>query len=299
MTQNTRIGRWLSGLLLSGALCGLLVPAELWSQGGRGGGGGGGGGPRGRGGPGGGGPGGQGGAGFRGAPGLNEQGGGQGGQPGGPGGPGFGGGGGGGAGFGGGPGGVGGAAGGGGGRGGQGLNCQDMVSKAMTMDQNGDGMLTANEVPDPRLHGMMSIADTDANGVVTQDELTIMFTRQMAQQGNPGGGFGPQGGPGMNGRGPGMGGPGGPSQSGEVFPGFLQDELGLNEQQRGQLADLQKFVDKRILSILNREQRARFKEMKARGPEAGPAGEGRGPATPPADPDSGRPRKDSEKPAGT
>lgn len=267
MFKNLKISRWVYGLLLCGAVSGLMLEDVAFGQGGRG--------------PGGGGPGGR-----RGGPGGNSlRGGPQGGQQGG--------------GFGGGP-----IAGGGGGQG----NCQSMVDKVMSMDSNGDGTLTANEVQDPRLQGMMSVADVDADGVVTQDELRNMFTQQMAQQGEfrggPGGppGFGGgefgEGGPGRgpggrgpDGRGPGgMGsegrGPGGPPHSGELMPSFIQDELELTEEQRSRLAELQKAVDKKIQGILTKEQRARYKEMLMRGPggpgggPGGPGGGGRGPGGP-------------------
>lgn len=287
MNKHQRIGRWVSGLLLCGAVCGLLVQEVAMGQGGRGPGGGGPGGRRGgpgggpqRGGFQGGGP--QGGVPQKGGP---QRGGPQGGgQQGG--------------GFGGGP------IAGGGGAG----NCQSMMDKVMTMDFNGDGMLTANEVQDPRLQGMMSVADVDANGVVTQDELRNMFMQRLAQQGDFGGGppgfgggeFGGEGpGRGPGGFGPGGRGPGGaPPQLGELMPGFIQDELELSEEQRSRLVELQKAVDKKILSILSKEQRVRYKEMQLRGPEGqggGPAG-GRGPdGGPPSDQDAGRPQKESEK----
>ncbi len=227
MFKNLKISRWVYGLLLCGAVSGLMLENVALGQGGRG--------------PGGGGPGGR-----RGGPGGNSlRGGPQGGQQGG--------------GFGGGP-----IAGGGGGQG----NCQSMVDKVMSMDSNGDGTLTANEVQDPRLQGMMSVADVDADGVVTQDELRNMFTQQMAQQGE----F--------------RGGPGGPPHSGELMPSFIQDELELTEEQRSRLAELQKAVDKKIQGILTKEQRARYKEMQMRGPggpgggPGGPGGGGRGPGGP-------------------
>lgn len=175
------------------------------------------------------------------------------------------------------------------------MNCQAMVEKLMTMDANGDGTLAANEVQDPRLHGMMSVADTDANGVVTRNELTTMLTKQLAEQGGAGGGpggrgFGPNGGGagerdlgGMR-RGPGGMGPDGmgPPQPGELMPMFLQEELGLTEQQRAEVAELQKLVDKKVLGILTKEQRAKYKEMKSRGPGGGGRA-GRGPGGPPAE----------------
>ena len=56
---------------------------------------------------------------------------------------------------------------------------------------------------------------------------------------------------------------GGPG-SDEMIPGVLrnQNELGLSAEQQSRLAELQTSVEKRILSILTKEQRSRYQKMK-------------------------------------
>lgn len=113
------------------------------------------------------------------------------------------------------------------------------------------------------------------------------------QGGGPGGGRGGPGGPGGPGGGP--GGPGGfgggdfgPQggfamglpRPGEILPPPVQEMLGFTEQQRKQLADLQKEVEGKLNSILTVAQRSQFKEMQDRFQGPGPGGFGPGPGGP-------------------
>jgi Spy/CpxP family protein refolding chaperone len=70
----------------------------------------------------------------------------------------------------------------------------------------------------------------------------------------------PQGGdkgrPGFTGRG----------QSGQVLPTFIQEALKLTEEQKKQVADLQKEIDEKIGKILTEDQQKQLKEMRERGP---------------------------------
>lgn len=91
-------------------------------------------------------------------------------------------------------------------------------------------------------------------------------------------GFGGPGGPG----GGGPGGPGGPGgrmfarpQPGQILPPMLQETLNLSDDQKKQVAELQKDVDAKLAKILTQEQMNQLKQMRQRGP-GGPGG-GRGP----------------------
>jgi len=142
----------------------------------------------------------------------------------------------------------------------------------MGLDTNQDGVLTVNEVPDPRMQGMMSVADTDADGVVTQQEFARMVQFRTGARGGQGGGVG------------------GGSGSDEMIPGVLknQNELGLSAEQQSRLAELQTSVEKRILSILTKEQRSRYQKMQ----QKNGAGAGSGASVSSG---SGRPQKQSVK----
>ena len=82
-----------------------------------------------------------------------------------------------------------------------------------SMDQNGDGKLSADEMPDP-MRERMSAADTNGDGFYDVAELTAAFANMGGGAGGdrPGAGGpeggGPEGG-GPGGRGPGGGPPGG------------------------------------------------------------------------------------------
>ncbi len=100
--------------------------------------------------------------------------------------------------------------------------------------------------------------------------------------------FRPAGGPGFGG---GPAGPGGfvgrMPPPGEVLPLPLQQFLGLSDEQKKQLAELQKDVDAKLDKVLDADQRTQWKQMKAGGPAGpggppgfGPGGPGFGPGAP-------------------
>jgi hypothetical protein len=180
-----------------------------------------------------------------------------------------------------------------------------LVQRMLAFDKNKDGKLTRDEITDERLLRLFDMADTNKDGVVTKEELMALAAKLDAQSG-PGGG---PGGPGGRGRG-GFGGPGGrgpggfgpPPQPGQVLPPFVQERLNLTDDQKKQLADLQKEVDERLGKILTDEQKKQLKEIPAgfgrggrgpggRGPGGPPPGGdgGRGPGGPPPGGDGGRP----------
>ena len=85
------------------------------------------------------------------------------------------------------PGGKGGPGGDKGGKGGPGggkaASVEDMVAKLMAFDKNNDGKLTKDEVTDERLKPLFDRADANKKGVVTKEELTAFFTKEMANLG--------------------------------------------------------------------------------------------------------------------
>jgi len=168
-----------------------------------------------------------------------------------------------------------------------------LVTKMMAFDKNHDGKLTRDEITDPRLLRLFDEADANHDGVVTKDELAALAAKREVEfgadggrgrgfggPGGPGGpgGFGPRGGPGGPGGppggppfgGPGFGGP--PPAPGQVLPPMLQDMLNLTDDQRKQLAELQKDVDARLAKILTAEQLDQLKQMRPRGRRGGPGG---------------------------
>jgi hypothetical protein len=151
------------------------------------------------------------------------------------------------------------------------------VAKMMAFDKNKDGKLTRDEITDPRLLRLFDRADSNKDGIVTREELVALFQKENQGSGGRGGDGGPGGGgPGGPG-GPGGGGPGGrgrggPPQPGQVLPTFLADQLNLTDEQKKQLADVQKEVDARLGKILTAEQKAQMQEMRNRGPGGGGRG---------------------------
>ncbi len=73
-------------------------------------------------------------------------------------------------------------------------------------------------------------------------------------------------GPGKGGFGGGFGGFGRP---GQIMSTFLQDQLKLTDDQKKQVADLQKETDEKLDKILTEDQRKQLKEIRERGPGGG------------------------------
>ncbi len=103
----------------------------------------------------------------------------------------------------------------------------------------------------------------------------------------PGDGPGRRPGPG------GSGGFGGPPQPGQILPDRLQEMLKLTDEQKKQVADLQKDVDAKLAKILTEDQQKQLKEMRNRRPprrgDNGPGPDGPGPGGP-GRPDAGQGR---------
>lgn len=72
----------------------------------------------------------------------------------------------------------------------------------------------------------------------------------------------------------GPGGRGGMPQPGQILPGFLQEALKLTDEQKKQIAELQKDVDAKLDKLLTDDQKKQLKELRERGP-GGPGGFGR------------------------
>jgi hypothetical protein len=164
-----------------------------------------------------------------------------------------------------------------------------IVTKMMAFNKKNDGKLTKDEVTDPRLHRLFDLADTNKDGVVTKEELMALAAKLEAEigqeggrggpggPGGPGGGpGGPGGGPGGPGGGPGGRGPGGPPPLGQVMPQFVQDDLKLSDDQKKQVAELQKEIDAKLDKILTDEQKKQYKAMKENPGRGGPGGRGPG-----------------------
>jgi hypothetical protein len=187
-----------------------------------------------------------------------------------------------------------------------------LVTRMMAFDKNKDGQLTKDEVTDPRLHRLFDQADTNKDGVVTEEELMALAAKLDAESGPGGerggpGGRGPGGPGGPGGRGPGgPGGPGGrgpggfggPPQPGQIMPPFLQERLNLTAEQKKQLEALQKEVDTKLASILTDEQKKQMKEMREGFGRGGPGGRGPGGegGRPPRRPGGDPPPRPPEKP---
>jgi len=192
-----------------------------------------------------------------------------------------------------------------------------LVTRMMAFDKDNTGKLTKEMITDPRLHRLFDQADANKDGIVTKEELMALAAKLQAEQGDrpagpgargPGGdrpagpgARGPGGdrpgpggdGPGGPGRGPGGGGPmargpgGGP---GMVLGPFFQNMLKLTEEQKKQVADLQKEVDDKLAKILTDEQKKQLAEMRQRGPGAFGPPDGKRPGPGPgAQPDGKRP----------
>ncbi len=55
-----------------------------------------------------------------------------------------------------------------------------LVKRMLTLDANGDGQLSKAEVKDSRLQSLFERADADNNGVLTPEEMTTFFTKEVA-----------------------------------------------------------------------------------------------------------------------
>jgi uncharacterized membrane protein YgcG len=69
---------------------------------------------------------------------------------------------------------------------------------------------------------------------------------------------------------------GGRPQMGVVMPNFVQDELGLSETQKKEVAELQKELDAKLNKILTDDQKKKYQEMKENPGRGGPNGRGPG-----------------------
>jgi hypothetical protein len=157
----------------------------------------------------------------------------------------------------------------------------EFAARMLKFDKDKDGKLTKAEIGDERLFRLFDRADADKDGVVTKAELTALATKEMANDRNGPGGFGPPGGPGGP---PGMFGMG-PPRPGVILAPPLRRELKLSAEQEKQLDELQKEVDARLDKILTDAQRKQLQDMRRRGP-GGPPG---GPGGPGRRPPGGRP----------
>ncbi len=165
-----------------------------------------------------------------------------------------------------------------------------IVKRLMAFDKNKDGKLTRDEITDERLLRLFDMADTNKDGIVTKEELVALAAKLDAEaqqddrrgRGGPGGPDGPGGPGGPGGRGPGGRGPGGPPAPGQILPPFMQEQLNLTDDQKKQLAELQKEVEGKLDKILTADQKKQLKEMRdgfgRRGPggPGGPGGRGQG-----------------------
>ena len=128
---------------------------------------------------------------------------------------------------------------------------EEFINRLMALDANKDGKLTKDEVTDERLQRLFDRADADKDGVVTKEELAAL-AKQFAAAG-----------PGAR-----PGGPGGPGgfrpQPGQVMPPFVQEALKLTDEQKAQIADIQKDVEARLAKVLTEDQKKQLEEMRAR-----------------------------------
>jgi hypothetical protein len=128
------------------------------------------------------------------------------------------------------------------------------VAKIMAFDKNHDGKLTRDEITDRRLVRLFDRADANKDGVVTKEELVALYQKEN-DSGRAGSRERPENGP------PSRGGP----RPGAVLPPFAEDQMSLTDDQKKQLAELQKEVDGRLDSILTADQKSRLRDMHGRG----------------------------------
>ena len=140
----------------------------------------------------------------------------------------------------------------------------DLVAKMFAFDRDKNNTLSKSEITDERLLRIFDRADADKDGSVTKDELTALSAKEPVSRG-PGGPGGPM-----------MGMP----RPGEILPQMFQQRLNLSDEQKEQVAALQKDVDAKLAKILTEDQAKQLKEMRdrrpGRGGPGGPGGPGRG-----------------------
>ena len=110
-------------------------------------------------------------------------------------------------------------------------------------------------------------------GAILTFALSAAFFLALTASGQPPGGDpnGDKGGQrGKGGFGMGM-------RPGQILPTFLQDRLKLSDEQKEQIAALQKDVDAKVAKILTDDQNAELKKMREQGPGGFPGGRPGGP----------------------
>lgn len=154
------------------------------------------------------------------------------------------------------------------------------TDRLMQFDANGDGILSAEELTDRRLHRLLTAVDANSDGSLSRAELTGYFEKQAREVGGNRGPMGGLGGERPGGGFPGPGRPpfpGGPGRPGQILPEFLQQQLNLSDEQRKELSALQTRVDEQLARILTEEQQQQLRRMtpprgeRPTGPE-GPGG---------------------------
>ncbi|SMP73305.1 EF hand [Neorhodopirellula lusitana] len=149
------------------------------------------------------------------------------------------------------------------------------IDRIMENDANGDGKITVDELKDERMKAMFARIDSDQDGVVTKEDLTKMVAeRGEGGRRGPGGAEGGRGGRGEGGgrggeggerggrggdRGPGGARQGG-GQPGQIISVFMQERLGLNDEQKAAITELQAQVDAQLAMILTADQQAQLKQ---------------------------------------
>jgi Spy/CpxP family protein refolding chaperone len=170
------------------------------------------------------------------------------------------------------------------------------VARMMAFDKNEDGKLSKEELSEKRLHRLFDRADADHDGIASKQEPTELATKELANDREGPGGFGPPGGGpfGPPGGGPpGFGPPGGegrggpmmgPPRPGDVLPPVVRDRLELSDEQVMQLDELQLDVDARLAKILTGDQKKIIQQMRERrGGPPQPGGPRGYPGGPPGD----------------
>jgi len=177
-------------------------------------------------------------------------------------------------------------------------DASSFIKRMMTFDANKDGQLSKAEITDERLLPLFERADENHDGIVTKEELTAIYAKELTpNRGMFGDLFGPGGPGGAGGHGPP---PHGRPVIGEVMPQHVKDILRLSTAQRKKIDALQKLVDEKLEQILTDEQNQQLTEMRHRGPggPGGPDGEPGRFGPPPDGPDGKRrrPLDDEDRP---